>query len=96
MKEKLKTSDERVKTLASKLKSAEAEAKDIDNIIFHLLGFERKDDDKLTRTKAYEDVGSSIEDLMNSCRGIANKLSFKRASTKVMETVTNMMSMVRI
>jgi ATP phosphoribosyltransferase regulatory subunit HisZ len=34
MKEKLKTSDGRVKTLASKLKSAEAEAKAIDKIVF--------------------------------------------------------------
>jgi ATP phosphoribosyltransferase regulatory subunit HisZ len=34
MKEKLKTSDDRVRTLASKLKSSEAKAKAIDKIIF--------------------------------------------------------------
>ncbi|KAK1617664.1 hypothetical protein QYE76_023181 [Lolium multiflorum] len=36
MKEKLKTSDDRVKTLASKLKSSEAEAQAIDKIIFRI------------------------------------------------------------
>ncbi|KAK1662994.1 hypothetical protein QYE76_051153 [Lolium multiflorum] len=49
LREKLKISDNRVKTLASKLKSSEAEAVAIDKIIFPLLGFERRQDDKLTR-----------------------------------------------
>jgi hypothetical protein len=54
----------------------------------------RKDDDNLTRTEAYEDVGSAIEDLMNACRGIAKKLSLKRAGTKMMDTMTHMMLLV--
>jgi hypothetical protein len=51
-------------------------------------------DDNLTRTKAYEDVGNAIDDLMNACRGIAKKMSLKRAGTKVMDTRNNMMSLV--
>jgi hypothetical protein len=59
-----------------------------------LLGFVRKEDDNLTRTKAYEDVGNAIDDLMNACRGIEKKPSLKRAGTKVMDTMNNMMSLV--
>ena len=31
---------------------------------------------------------------MTACRGVAKKLSLKRASTKVMDTMTNLMSLV--
>jgi hypothetical protein len=59
-----------------------------------LLGFEQRQDEKLTRTEAYEDIRNAIEDLMEARRGIATKLSLKRASTKAMDTMTKMMSMV--
>jgi hypothetical protein len=59
------------------------------------LGFVWKADDGLTRTEAYEDVGNAIDDLMSAaCRGVTKKLSLKRASTKVMDTMTNLMSLV--
>jgi hypothetical protein len=54
----------------------------------------RKEDANLTRTEAYEDVKNAIDDLVNACWGIAKKLSLKRAGTKVMDTMTNMMSLV--
>lgn len=52
MAEKLKDSYKRVKTLASKLKAAEAEATNIDKIIFPLLGFEWTADSGLPRIDA--------------------------------------------
>jgi hypothetical protein len=59
-----------------------------------LLGFERRNDDKLTRAEAYVNVGNAIKDLIEACRGIAVKLSLKRARTKVIDTMTKMMAMV--
>ena len=59
-----------------------------------LLGFEWRQDDKLTCAEAYVDVGNAIEDLIEACRGIAVKLSLKRARTKVIDTMTKMMLMV--
>ncbi|KAK1613162.1 hypothetical protein QYE76_036835 [Lolium multiflorum] len=94
MAEKLKASNKRVNTLGTKLKAAEAEAADIDEMIFLLLGFERRKDDGLSRTEAYEEVGNSIEDLIEACRKIAMKLSLKKAHTKVIDTMTKMMLMV--
>ncbi|KAK1647490.1 hypothetical protein QYE76_065295 [Lolium multiflorum] len=93
MAEKLKTSNNRVKTLATKLKAAEMEAADIDKMIFPLLGFERKKDDGISRTEAYEEAGTSIEDLIEAWK-IAQNLSLKKARTKVIDTMTNMMCMV--
>jgi hypothetical protein len=37
------------------------------------LGFLWKYDDGLTRTKAYEDVGNAIDDVMSAYRGVAKK-----------------------
>jgi hypothetical protein len=59
-----------------------------------LLGFERRKDDGLSRTEAYEEVGNSIEDLIEVCREIAMKLSLKKARTKVIDTMTKMMLIV--
>jgi hypothetical protein len=59
-----------------------------------LLGFERRQDDKLTRAEAYVDIGNAIKDLIEACWGIATKLSLKRARTKVIDTMTKMMAMV--
>jgi hypothetical protein len=59
-----------------------------------LLGIVQKEDDNLTQTKAYEDVGNAIDDLMNACRGIAKKLCLKWVDTKVMYKMTNMMSLM--
>jgi hypothetical protein len=62
--------------------------------ILALLGFERQKDDGLSRTEAYEEVGNSIEDLIEACRKIAKKLSLKKARTKVIDTMIKMMCMV--
>jgi hypothetical protein len=59
-----------------------------------LLGFERRKEDGLTHAKAYVDVGNTIEDLIQACRLIADKLSLKKSLTKVIDTMTKMMEMV--
>ncbi|KAK1680062.1 hypothetical protein QYE76_040910 [Lolium multiflorum] len=102
MAEKLKTSNNRVKTPASKLKTAEAEATDIDELIFHkdftspasLLGFEWKKDTGISRTEAYEEARNSIDDLIEASRNISQKLSLKKARTAVIDTMTKLMKMV--
>ncbi|KAK1660664.1 hypothetical protein QYE76_048823 [Lolium multiflorum] len=90
MAEKLKASNSRAKTLSSKLKAAEAEAADVDELIFPCLGFEWKEDNGLSRTEAYEEARNSIDDLIEACRTIAQKLSLKKARTTVIDTMTLM------
>jgi hypothetical protein len=59
-----------------------------------LLGFERSKDNGLSRTEAYEEVGNSIEHLIEACQKIVVKLSLKKARTKVIDSMTKMMTMV--
>ncbi|KAK1666404.1 hypothetical protein QYE76_054563 [Lolium multiflorum] len=94
MAEKLKNSNNIVKTLASKLKAAEVEATNIDKLIFPLLGFEWKKDAGVSCVDAYEEAGNSIKDLTEACRNIAQKLSLKKARTTVIDTMTKLMKMV--
>ncbi|KAK1666893.1 hypothetical protein QYE76_055052 [Lolium multiflorum] len=85
MAEKLKNSNNRVKTLASKLKAAEAKATDVDKMIFHA---------SVSRVDAYEEAGNTIEDLIEACQRIAQKLSLKKGRTTVIDTMTKLMKMV--
>ncbi|KAM0906072.1 hypothetical protein ACQ4PT_017027 [Festuca glaucescens] len=71
LEKKLKVSDEKVNSLSSQLKIAEAEAKAVDDIIFPALGFVRNAADGLTQTEAYNKAGKSIKDLMGACRKVA-------------------------
>nr|XP_051229728.1 uncharacterized protein LOC127347602 [Lolium perenne] len=79
--DKLKKSQQRVTTLAAKNKSQEAEAEAIDKLIFPSLGFEWTKDSTLKRTEAYDEARTSIDDLVEACRGIAKSLNLKRAKT---------------
>jgi hypothetical protein len=54
------------------------------------LGFEWKEDNGLSRTEAYEEARNSIDDLIEACRTIAQKLSLKKARTTVIDTMTLM------
>ncbi|KAK1683245.1 hypothetical protein QYE76_044093 [Lolium multiflorum] len=92
--EKLKTSHQRVKTLVSKAKAYEAEAADIDELIFPCLGFEWTEESGLSRMEAYEEARNSIYDIFASCCGIAEALSLKRARTTLIDTMTKLMKMV--
>jgi hypothetical protein len=58
------------------------------------LGFEWTEESGLSRTEAYEEAQNSIDDLFESCRGIAEALSLKRARTSLIDTVTKLMKMV--
>jgi hypothetical protein len=59
-----------------------------------LLGFEWKKDAGISHADAYEEAGNSIEDLIEACRKIAQKLSLKKARTTVIDTMTKLMKMV--
>ncbi|KAK1650920.1 hypothetical protein QYE76_068725 [Lolium multiflorum] len=91
---KLKTSNQRIKTLVSKAKAYEAEASDIDELIFPCLGFEWTAESSLSRTEAYEEVWNSIDDLFKACHGIAKVLSLKRACTTIIDKMTKLMNLV--
>ncbi|KAK1648048.1 hypothetical protein QYE76_065853 [Lolium multiflorum] len=94
MAEKLKTCNNRVKSLSTKLKAAEAEAADVDELIFPCLGFEWREDSGLSRTEAYEEAQNSIDDLIESCHGIAQKLSLKKARTSIIDKMTKLVKMM--
>ncbi|KAK1620394.1 hypothetical protein QYE76_025911 [Lolium multiflorum] len=89
--DKLKKSQQRVTTLAAKNKSQEAEAEAIDKLIFPSLGFEWTKDSTLKRTEAYDEARTSIDDLVEACRGIAKSLNLKRAKTTVIDRMTKLM-----
>ncbi|KAK1682383.1 hypothetical protein QYE76_043231 [Lolium multiflorum] len=89
--ENLKKSQNRVKTLAGKNKAQEAEAEAIDKLIFPTLGFDWTKELALKTSEAYEEARSSIDDLIEACRGIAQSLSLKRAGTKLVDTMTKLM-----
>ncbi|KAK1610803.1 hypothetical protein QYE76_034476 [Lolium multiflorum] len=92
--DKLKKSQQNVKTLVAKSKVQEAEAEAIDKMIFPSLGFEWKKESALKRTEAYDEARSSIDELFAACRGIAKTLSLKRAKTSVIDTMTKLMKQV--
>lgn len=92
--EKLKTSNQRIKTLVSKSKAYETEAENIDKMIFPCLGFEWPPESPLSRTEAYEEARNSIDDLFEACRGIAKSLSLKRACTTLIDRMTKLMRVV--
>ncbi|KAK1664955.1 hypothetical protein QYE76_053114 [Lolium multiflorum] len=92
--DRLKKSNQRVKTLASKAKAYETEAENIDKMIFPSLGFEWTKESTLSRTEAYEEAQNSIDDLFEACRGIAKSLSLKRAGTTLIDRMTKLMRMV--
>nr|XP_051202176.1 uncharacterized protein LOC127315758 [Lolium perenne] len=83
--DKLKKSQQNVKTLVAKSKVQEAEAEAIDKLIFQ---------SALKRTEAYDEARSSIDELFAACRGIAKSLSLKRAKTSVIDTMTKLMPQV--
>ena len=56
-----------------------------------ILGFEWTKDSTLKRTEAYEEARSSIDDLVEACRGIAKSLNLKRAKTTVIDRMTKLM-----
>ncbi|KAK1649921.1 hypothetical protein QYE76_067726 [Lolium multiflorum] len=89
--DKLKKSHQRVTTLAARNKSQEAEAEAIDKLIFPSLGFEWTKESTLKRTEAYDEARSSIEDLVEACRGIAKALNLKRAKTTMIDRMTKLM-----
>nr|XP_051196618.1 uncharacterized protein LOC127309949 [Lolium perenne] len=89
--DKLKKSQQRVTTLEAKNKSQEAEAEAVDKLIFPSLGFEWTKDSTLKRTEAYDEARTSIEDLVEACRGIAKSLNLKRAKTTVIDRMTKLM-----
>ncbi|KAK1606870.1 hypothetical protein QYE76_030543 [Lolium multiflorum] len=90
----LKKNQQRIKTFAGKNKAYETEAEDIDKLIFSTLGFEWTKDSTLKRTEAYEEAWNSIDDLFETCRGIAKSLSLKRAETTLIDTMTKLMRQV--
>ncbi|KAK1647973.1 hypothetical protein QYE76_065778 [Lolium multiflorum] len=92
--EKLKKSNQRIKTLAAKNRTYETEAENIDKMIFPSLGFEWTKESTLSRMEAYEDVRNSIDDLFEACRGIAKSLNLKRAGTTLINRMTKLMRMV--
>ncbi|KAK1606064.1 hypothetical protein QYE76_029737 [Lolium multiflorum] len=92
--EKLKKSNQRIKTLVAKNKTYETEAENIDKMIFSSLGFEWTKESTLSRTEAYEDARNSIDDLFEACRGIAKSLNLKRAGTTLIDRMTKLMRMV--
>ncbi|KAK1650037.1 hypothetical protein QYE76_067842 [Lolium multiflorum] len=92
--DKLKKSLQMVSTLAAKNKSREAEAEAIDKMIFPSLGFEWTKDSTLKRTEAYDEARSSIDELVEACRGIAKSLSLKKAKTTVIDTMSKLMRQV--
>ncbi|KAK1691748.1 hypothetical protein QYE76_008445 [Lolium multiflorum] len=92
--DKLKKSQQSVSTLAAKVKSQEAEAEDIEKMIFPSLGFEWTKESTLKRMEAYDEARSSIDGLVEACRGIAKSLSLKRAKTTVIDTMTKLMKQV--
>jgi hypothetical protein len=59
-----------------------------------LLGLEWKKDAGVSSVDAYEEAGNFIEDLIEACRRIAQKLSLKKAGTTVIDTMTKLMKMV--
>ncbi|KAK1627168.1 hypothetical protein QYE76_001483 [Lolium multiflorum] len=83
--EKLKKSNQRIKTLAAKNRAYETEAESIDKMIF------RKD---FSLTEAYEDAWNSIDDIFEACHGIAKSLNLKRAGTTLIDRMTKLMRMV--
>ena len=58
------------------------------------LGFEWTKESTLKRTEAYEEARTSIEDLIEACRGIAKSLNLKKAKTTVIDRMTNLMKNV--
>jgi hypothetical protein len=54
------------------------------------LVFEWKQDTGISRTEAYEEARNSIDDLIEACRNIAQKLSLKKARTTVIDTMTKL------
>ena len=58
------------------------------------LGYEWNDESDCSRTEAYEEAKNSIEDLIEACRGIATKLSLKKARTSVIDKMTKLMLLV--
>jgi hypothetical protein len=58
------------------------------------LGFEWTKDSTLKRTEAYEEARSSIDDLVEACRGIAKSLNLKKAKTTVIDRMTKLMQNV--
>ncbi|KAK1643629.1 hypothetical protein QYE76_061434 [Lolium multiflorum] len=92
--EKLKKSQQRIQTLATKNKNYEAEAEAIDKMIFPSLGFEWTKDATLKRAEAYEEAQSSIDNLFEACREVAKSLSLKRAGTAVIDTMTKLIKQV--
>ncbi|KAK1601287.1 hypothetical protein QYE76_018132 [Lolium multiflorum] len=58
------------------------------------LGFNWTKESVLKRPEAYEEARTSIEDLIEACRGIAQSLSLKRAGTKLADTMTKLMRQV--
>ncbi|KAK1680374.1 hypothetical protein QYE76_041222 [Lolium multiflorum] len=91
---KLKKSNHRIKTLASKEKAYKTEAQNIDKMIFPCLGFEWTKESSLSRTDAYEEARNSIDDLFEACHGISKSLSLKRAGTTLIDRMTKLMRMV--
>jgi hypothetical protein len=59
-----------------------------------LLGLEWKKDAGVSSVDTYEEAGNFIEDLIEACRRIAQKLSRKKAGTTVIDTMTKLMKMV--
>ncbi|KAK1608550.1 hypothetical protein QYE76_032223 [Lolium multiflorum] len=58
------------------------------------LGFNWTKESGLKRPEAYEEARTSIDDLIEACRGIAQSLSLKRAGTKPADTMTKLMRQV--
>ncbi|KAK1648634.1 hypothetical protein QYE76_066439 [Lolium multiflorum] len=92
--DRLKKSNQRVKTLALKTKAYETEAENIDKMIFPSLGFEWTKESSLSSMEAYKEARNSIDDLFKACRGIAKSLSLKRAGTTLIDRMTKLMRMV--
>jgi hypothetical protein len=58
------------------------------------LGFEWKQDTEISRTEAYEEARNSIDDLIEACQNIAQKLSPKKVRTTVIDTMMKLMKLV--
>ncbi|KAK1618285.1 hypothetical protein QYE76_023802 [Lolium multiflorum] len=92
--DKLKKSNQRIKTLATKAKAYEMEAENIDKMIYPSLGFEWTKESPIGRTKAYEEARNAIDYLFDACRGIAKTLNLKGAKTSFVDRMTKLMRMV--
>ncbi|KAK1668026.1 hypothetical protein QYE76_056185 [Lolium multiflorum] len=87
-KELLEKHAQELADLAEKLKKSQQRIQTL------ALGFEWTKESTLKRTEAYEEAQSSIDNLFEACRGVANPLSLKRAVTAVMDTMTKLIKQV--